>query len=94
MKWLWNKIKEEPAAAAAIINIILIQAIAYGFTISPPQLANWNMIVALILGFLTRKAVVAIPVANSQIQTAIKLLPNSATVEDVIAINKKEKEGE
>src|SRR6266404_359346 len=93
MKWLWNKIKADPAAVAAITNIALVQLIAYGFTISSVQLANWNFLIALILGFLTRQAVVPIPVVNSQIKTAIKM-PESATVEDVIAVNKKEKIGQ
>lgn len=89
MKWLWNRIKEEPAALAAIINAALIQAIAYGFEINSVQLANWNMLIALILGFATRQVVVPHSIANSQIRTAINASPDiGLTVKEVIAIDK------
>lgn len=93
MKWLWKRIQEEPAALAGIINATLIQAIAYGFTINSMQLANWNMLIALILGFVTRQVVVPNSIANSQIKTAINISPDSnATVKDVIAIDKEKRD--
>lgn len=87
MNWLWSRIQAEPNYVAAIVNILLIQAIAYGFSISPLQLANWNMLVVLILAFLTRKTVVPITLANSQIETAIKM-PEYSKVKDVIQVEK------
>lgn len=87
MKWLWKRIQEEPNYIAAIFNICLIQAIAYGFTISSVQLANWNMLVVLILAFLTRQTVIPVSIANSQIKTAIDASSN-ATVKEVIATEK------
>lgn len=91
MKWLWNRIQEEPNAVAAIFNVLLIQAIAYGFTITSTQLANWNMLVVLVLAFLTRQTVVPVSVANSQIKTAIAA-SSDTTVKEVIAIDKEKRE--
>jgi hypothetical protein len=87
MKWLWNRTQEEPNYVAAIFNVLLIQAIAYGFNISSAQLANWNMLVVLVLAFLTRQTVVPVSIANSQIKTAINA-SSETTVEEIIAINK------
>lgn len=89
MKWFLERVKAEPAAIAAIINVILIQAIAYGFTISAEQLANWNMLIALILGFVTRQTSISTSEAvtklqsNTLIKTAVSM-PSTATVKDVI----------
>lgn len=91
MSWLWKKIQEKPNYVAGIVNIILIQAIAYGFTIDSIQLANWNMLIILILSFLTDQTVVPISLANSQIETAIKM-PTDSTVKDVIQVEKENKE--
>lgn len=92
MKWLWNRIQQEPAMIAAIIDIAFNQAIAYGFTINSVQLANWNMLAALVLGFATRQSVVPHSIANSQIQTAINAEPNSMTVKQVIAADKENRD--
>lgn len=93
MKWLLKKIQQEPAALAAIANVGLIQLIAYGFDINSVQLANWNMLIALILGFVTRQSVVPTSVANSQIKTAINISPDiQATVKEVIAIDKERRD--
>lgn len=93
MKWLWNRIQQEPAMIAAIIDISFNQAIAYGFTISTAQLANWNMLAALILGFATRQNVVPHSIANSQIRTAISISPDiGTTVKEVIAIDKERRD--
>jgi hypothetical protein len=82
-RWLARRIKEEPAAISAIINVVLVQAIAYGFDISADQLANWNMLIALVLGFATRQSVVSTGVSTERIQTAVKM-PEDSTVREVI----------
>lgn len=91
MKWFFNRVKEEPNAFAAIFNICLIQAIAYGFSINTTQLANWNSLIILVLAFSTRQTVVPLSIANSQIKTAIQMPAQKATdaaLAEVIAINK------
>lgn len=104
MKWLFNKIQEEPAAffggigqilAAIIPALIVFDIIDW----TDKQTAGLMFVVGVTIRFLTimftRRNVVPIEIANSQIKTAIQMPMQRATdaaMAEVIAIDKEKRD--
>lgn len=86
---------KEPALILGFISAGIILAVGFGLKVSGEQINNIMLFaaasIALFGGVATRSQVIPTDKANSQIATAIRM-PSSATVQDVIAKEKRDTE--
>lgn len=57
MTWIWQRIQEEPVAAAAIVRLSLSTAMVFGLQWTAEQVAAVMSLTEAVLMFLTRGAV-------------------------------------
>lgn len=62
MRWLWQRIQDEPAMTYQMLNALVLLAVGFGLSWTGEQVALVGMFLAAVLGWLTRKAVT--PVAK------------------------------
>lgn len=75
MDFLWNRIKAEPAGFLAILSAAINLAVLFGLTWTPEQIVSMNVLLALIVGFLTRQVVTPNHVAEAKIEVALNTTP-------------------
>lgn len=81
----------EPVAITAAIRAVILCAVLFGLSLSPEQIAGVMLAVEAILALVTRSQTVAATKSDALVEKAI-LMPSTATVEQVVAAEKKDYE--